>query len=178
MNGAAGLKFDGSLPPQLSCNDWFLNRPAGTVGIAPGATDIALDPQFCDLSAADAHLAASSPLASAPGCGLIGALGNGCGAVASLEAASIETAARFHAWPVPASGSVAFEIPVSAGNTQIEVFDVAGARRWQSTIASGATRLEWDRRESSGRRAAPGVYFARLKREGIEVAQMRLVLAE
>src|SRR6185436_15606091 len=64
MNGASGLKFDGSGSPALSCNDWFANRPAATVGIARGATDVSIDPQFCDLGTADVHLAARSPLLS------------------------------------------------------------------------------------------------------------------
>jgi hypothetical protein len=85
---------------------------------------------------------------------------------------------RFRAWPVPARGAIAFEIPPSAGATTVEVFDVTGARRWQADLPTGATRIEWDRHDGNGRTAASGVYFARLRRGGLESAAVRLVLAE
>ena len=83
-NGGYGLTWTGSLAPNLSCNDWFANT-AGDVASGPGATDLSVDPQFCNLPEEDVHLMATSPLANAPGCGQIGALGVGvgCGATAT-----------------------------------------------------------------------------------------------
>jgi len=64
--------------PTLSCNDWFANDGGATVGIAPSASDLAVEPGFCDLAGNDVQLMSDSPLLDAPGCGLIGALGRGC----------------------------------------------------------------------------------------------------
>ena len=64
--------------PNLSCNDWFANDGGATIGVSPAATDLAVDPLFCDLAADDVALRSDSPLLDAPGCGLIGALGKGC----------------------------------------------------------------------------------------------------
>ena len=64
--------------PTLSCNDWFANDGGATDGIAPSASDLAVEPGFCDLTRSDVQLMSNSPLLDAPGCGLIGALGKGC----------------------------------------------------------------------------------------------------
>jgi len=64
--------------PTLSCNDWFANGGGATVCLGPAATDLAVDPLFCDLAADDVQLRSDSPLLAAPGCGLVGALGKGC----------------------------------------------------------------------------------------------------
>jgi hypothetical protein len=182
-NDGPGLSYQGESgshegPPFLGCNDWFQNAGGAVVGMSAGATDLQLNPLFCDLPSADVHLASNSPLLSAAGCGLIGALGEGCVATAAVQGPSAMPVTRFRAWPVPATGAVAFDVPASSGPTSVEVFDVTGARRWQGEIAAGATRLDWDRRDSNGRSAAPGVYFARLRRAGAEVATTRIVLAE
>ncbi len=75
-----GLLAVRSEPLLVSCNDWFENREGATSGIAPSASDLAVDPLFCDVAHDNVHLAADSPLLDAPGCGLIGALGQGCAA--------------------------------------------------------------------------------------------------
>ena len=64
----------------LGCNDWFGNVAGAVSGADPGATDLALDPLFCDVTQGDVHLSALSPLLNAAGCGQIGALGQGCDA--------------------------------------------------------------------------------------------------
>jgi hypothetical protein len=73
-----GLLSVGSEAVPVSCNDWFANRGGAISGLSPAATDLAVDPLFCDLSADDVQLRSDSPLLDAPGCGLIGALGKGC----------------------------------------------------------------------------------------------------
>ncbi len=71
-------------PVQLGCNDYFANGLGPTDGIAVDATDVALDPMFCDMDSVDVRLTSHSPLASVPGCGTIGALAIGCGMTATL----------------------------------------------------------------------------------------------
>jgi hypothetical protein len=78
VNGKAGLEVVGGNPLALTCNDWFANTGGATSGVSPAATDLAVDPLFCDLAADDVQLRSDSPLLAAPGCGLIGALGKGC----------------------------------------------------------------------------------------------------
>jgi len=64
----------------LSCNDWFANGLGAVAGVAPGTTDLTVDPGFCDISQDDTHLSAGSPLLASSGCDTIGALGRGCDA--------------------------------------------------------------------------------------------------
>ena len=73
-----GLSYFGTDAPVLACNDWFGNTGGATSGTVPGTTDLAVAPGFCNLSADDVRLSAGSPLLDASGCGLIGALGQGC----------------------------------------------------------------------------------------------------
>jgi parallel beta-helix repeat protein len=174
FNAGAGIVILNGAPV-LGCNDWFGNGAGAVQGGAPGATDLALDPQFCGLAANDVHLAANSPLAGAPGCGLIGALGVGCGSVGAVEGRDEPTGLR--AWPVPARGAIAFDVPRVLGATHVEVFDVTGALCWRSAIPAGATHLEWDGREGAGGAAPAGVYFARVVRAGTPLGTVRLVLA-
>ncbi len=67
------------------CNDWYGNHVGSVSGIAPDATDLSVDPMFCDVSNADVRLNSSSPLlADSASCGQIGALGVGCGVTPTL----------------------------------------------------------------------------------------------
>ncbi len=85
-NGGFGLTWSGPVASVLSCNDWFANVAGVVNGLSPDPTDLAIDPDFCNLSANDAHLIAGSPLLDAPGCGWIGALGAGCTTTGALDA--------------------------------------------------------------------------------------------
>jgi hypothetical protein len=51
--------------------------------------------------------------------------------------------------------------PAAAGRT-VDLFDLAGRRVAQLTIAAGATSAVWDGRTATGRSAPAGVYFARV----------------
>jgi hypothetical protein len=80
-----GLRASGEVSGlQTSCNDWFANDSAAVVGVAPSATDLFVDPRFCDLDEHDVRLLDESPLVNAPGCGLVGALGVGCANTSTL----------------------------------------------------------------------------------------------
>jgi len=90
-SGGWGLLVSGTRI-QHACNDWFGNRAGAVSGVAPDTTDLSVDPQFCDVGSGDVRLDAASPLAAAPGCGPIGALGVGCGA--RLEMVTVEPEGR------------------------------------------------------------------------------------
>jgi hypothetical protein len=69
--------------PISECND-FWNNPDGDFRFyTPGPTDIFVDPEFCNPDAGDFTLSSTSPClpGNSNGCGLIGALGMGCGTV-------------------------------------------------------------------------------------------------
>jgi hypothetical protein len=81
--------------------------------------------------------------------------------------------------PAPASVAFALDLPAPA-SVELELYDLRGAR--VRTLADGAFpagrhRLEWDRHTAAGRRAASGVYFARLRVAG-ETRRLKLVLIE
>jgi hypothetical protein len=79
-NGRYGMEVTASDSVAVGCNDWFANAAGAVQGVAPSATDLALDPYFCGLANDDVRLASDSPLGDAAGCGRIGALGVGCSA--------------------------------------------------------------------------------------------------
>ncbi|MHC4696146.1 MAG: right-handed parallel beta-helix repeat-containing protein [Planctomycetota bacterium] len=83
-----GVYSDDYVPP-ISCNDLWNNLPSNYGGIIPDQTgangNISLDPLFCSVPAEDFSLQTGSPCLAAPGCGLIGALGEGCPPVSVEE---------------------------------------------------------------------------------------------
>ena len=76
--------------PTISCCDIFGNEDGDWIGCIADQYgingNISEDPLFCDPDAGDFHLHCTSPCAPAqqPDCGLIGALGVGCGATATV----------------------------------------------------------------------------------------------
>jgi parallel beta-helix repeat protein len=83
-NTGWGLAVPAGTRIALGCNDWFGNGLGSVDGVTPGATDLNVDPLFCDVDSADVRLDSGSPLVDAGGCGQIGALGVGCGVTATL----------------------------------------------------------------------------------------------
>jgi len=65
------------------CNVFWNNENAHTEGFVLSETDRVVDPLFCDTAAGDLTVSHTSPClpANSLGCGLIGALGQGCGTV-------------------------------------------------------------------------------------------------
>ncbi|HUK62891.1 MAG TPA: right-handed parallel beta-helix repeat-containing protein, partial [Dongiaceae bacterium] len=170
-----GLAWTGAAPAVFGCDDWYLNALGATSGIAPAASDLSVDPLFCDLAGDDVHLAAASPLLNAAGCGLIGALGQGCASPVGVALDPGGGTVRFAAAPLPARSGVLFSWGPGAGITRVEVFDLQGARRWSTTTEAGARSLRWDGRDERGSRLPAGVYFARRTSAGIE-EKTRVVL--
>jgi hypothetical protein len=161
-NMGPGLRWSGTGTPFLGCNDWFLNSGGATSGIAPGATDLAVDPLFCNLPADLVTLSAISPLVSASGCGRIGALGMGCTSPVTavpggITAAEIGLSVR----PLPASGGLLFSWSAEREDGWLQVYDVSGALRWSRAIEAGRRSLLWDGADATGTPLAPGTYFAR-----------------
>ncbi len=83
-NGGCGLLASGPGAALPSCNDWFGNSGGATSGVPVGATDLQVDPMFCDLALDDVHhVDSASPLLGAA-CGPIGAIEVGCATVQAL----------------------------------------------------------------------------------------------
>lgn len=85
-------------------------------------------------------------------------------------------------YPSPSRGPVTFDFALpAAGRVTLDVFDVTG-RRVRRLLdpgerAAGTHRARWDGRDDAGRRAAPGVYLARLTAAG-RVLERRLALLD
>lgn len=74
----AALKCFPGVGAIADCNDFWSN--AGDYdGCAAGPNDFYLDPMFCDPGRLDFHIDCQSPCVGRHGCGLVGALGVGCG---------------------------------------------------------------------------------------------------
>jgi len=174
-NSGYGLAWSGAVPIEMGCNDWYANIAGATSGLAPAATDLAVDPLFCNVPGDAVSLSSTSPLLNAAGCGLIGALGLGCNAVAAAPATTADRP-TFMVSPAPARGAVAFAWTPTRQPVRVEVFDVHGARRWEGTATPGARSLTWSGADSRGASLPAGVYFARGTIEGV-VYQTRVVLA-
>jgi hypothetical protein len=168
-----GLAVDPGVALGLSCNDWFGNPAGATIGLPPGATDLALNPIFCDLSVNDAHLAPGSPLVDAPGCGLIGALGAGCpgGPTAGVldAAAAPRGFVLARVGPVPTTGRIALELTLPrAATIEVTVHDVQGrtiARLAGGEWKAGRHAIEWNGEGARGR-VPPGLYLIRYRFPG------------
>lgn len=171
-NGLYALDWSGAGVATLGCNLAFGNR-AGTVrGAEATETDREGDPLFCNLPADDVHLGPGTAAILA-GCETAGALGPGC--ASSAGAGAGQPAAFLRVVPRPASTWLRFEwAPRSAG--RIEVFDVAGAKRWERALAAGQASLAWDLRDAAGRRLAPGLYFVRATWDGRALAERLVVM--
>ncbi len=171
-NSTYGLVWNGTGTPWLTCNDWYTNAAGPTLGVSPGATDIAANPLFCDLPSDNVYLSSSSPCASAGSCGQIGARSVSCGAPGAVPAPG-EAAVRFSVHPNPANGSV--EMSWSRGSipSRIEVFDLSGALRFRTDLPPEATAFRWT--NVAGAASPGGVYFVR-RTAGDVVEHARLVI--
>jgi predicted outer membrane repeat protein len=87
QGGAAIVVTSGSVTS--SCNVFWENEGGIGDGYTPGPTDREVNPLFCDPENEDLSLAENSPCLppQSGACGLIGALGRGCGAI-SVESRS------------------------------------------------------------------------------------------
>lgn len=166
FNQGAGIVVAGGAPA-TACNNVIGHTGPGWSGIAdPTGQDgnLALDPLFCDLAAGDLSLDAASPCLDAPGCGLIGALGIGCGsATAAPQATAGATPALLAtAFPNPANPAVTVRLSLAgAGGLRLTLHDLRG--RLVRTLLdeprpAGTLDVRWDGRDDAGRAVSSGVY--------------------
>ncbi|MBD3222655.1 hypothetical protein GF314_15580, partial [bacterium] len=174
--GVAGV----NATPIPSCNDVHGNGGANWIDLAdPTGSDgnLDVDPLFCDLPGGDLTLRDDSPCLDAPGCGLIGALGQGCEQQTAAPAVAAGPAVRAYPNPANPAATVRFELP-RAATVRLTLHDARGRRL--RTLASGPHpagihEVRLDGRDAAGRALASGIYLTRLATDR-EVVQGRLTL--
>ena len=160
---SVGLRRNGVGAIVLTCNDWIVNVSGATSGVPIGLSDVALNPQFCNRPLDIVTLALSSPVLNHPGCGLIGALGQGCVNPVAVDGRNESEALPLRVYPQPSNGIVRFSWPASSQGGRLEIYDAQGALRWSADVAPRASGVTWRQKETSGRTLPPGTYFARLR---------------
>ncbi|MEZ5064539.1 MAG: T9SS type A sorting domain-containing protein [bacterium] len=97
-----------------------------------------------------------------------------------VVAAPLDSGLELVARPNPARSSVAFDVRTPAGlRPELAIYDVAGRRVTALPIvtrADGSGCATWDALDASGRRVAPGVYFARVVAGTSETTRRVVVL--
>ncbi len=74
-----GLECQSGTAPVVTCSDVWANSAGNGICGVNGGGNFTADPQYCDPQVFELALRPSSPCLDRPGCGLIGALGLGCG---------------------------------------------------------------------------------------------------
>lgn len=80
--------------------------------------------------------------------------------------------------PVDTAANLSFTLPQTASAT-VNVFDLAGRKvttLLDETRGAGAHTLQWNRRDTAGRRVNAGVYFVRLETLGTQVSRKVIVV--
>jgi len=92
---AVGRGANGTIIP--SCNVFWQNLDGDAQGFELSETDHVVDPQFCDPVAGDYTVRDTSPCLPehSPGCGQIGAFGEGCGTVSVIPETWANIKSRF-----------------------------------------------------------------------------------
>ena len=157
---------------EIACTDI---DTTGIMILWPGLIDdscISEDPLFCDpmipaeapTTAGDYTLDAASPCLNAPGCGQIGAYGQGCDVYTTVtDAGSLPVRPLgLFVSPNPSTGEVTLRYTLpSTAPPSIRIYDIRG-RVVRFLETSGGGILTWDGRGASGERVAPGIYFVRI----------------
>ncbi len=179
----------GAAPELLHCNDVFSNVGTNYSGVDdPTGSDgnISVDPQFCDMEAGDFNVGSLSPCApeNSGGCGLIGALGDGCdGGLSPVDDPVGGVPVAFHVeqnFPNPfnPSTTIRFALP-SAAHTQVVIFDVAGRKvktLVDDMLSAQNHEATWTGRDDAGRSVSAGVYFYRVASGNhLSVGRMALI---
>lgn len=168
-----------SSTPTVSCSDLYGNQSGNGTGWINGGHNFTLDPLFCNLAGDNYRLQLNSPCAGgkhpegAWTCGntRIGALDPGCVA-AGVDEAETVSPLGLGVRPNPFSGSTAvmFEVP-RAGRLSLCIFDAGGriVRSLRDEIAlAGRYAVEWNGTDDQGRSLPSGVYFCRVRMNGLE----------
>jgi len=173
---------------QITCSDFFGNIGGDWVGYIADQEELhdnlAADPRFCSITEGDYHLAANSPCGpdSSSVCGLIGALGIGCGLVAVPEEAN-DIPLHFQLeqnYPNPFNPLTTIRFSLAESNlTTVCIFDTVG-RRIRTLLAehlpARTHEITWNGRDDSGHPVAAGIYFYQVISAGHEATgRMALV---
>ncbi len=183
---ANGVAASGE-PTVFSCNDVFGNAAADYSGMVdPTGTNgnIMEDPLFCDLAQGNYNVTAASPCDedNSGSCGLIGALGAGCG-LAPVPDPDSGTPIAFKVsqnFPNPfnPSTTIRFALPASA-HTRVVIYDLAGHKvktLVDDVMAAQVHDVVWTGRDDAGRSVSAGVYFYRVSSgEHFSVGRMALI---
>jgi C1A family cysteine protease len=190
-----GIYCTMSANPALSCSDVYGNAGGDALCGTDAGGNFSADPRVCNPAGGDYHLHPTSPCVRQESCGLVGALGIGCGLQEYLmdevmppgmtppgaaDQVSLELVPG--AKPDGRSGwaaEITYSIPMS-GRVLITVHDVLG--RCIRTLADadagrGRHSVTWDGADSRGARVASGVYFARMV-YGADVRTVRIVIVK
>jgi len=162
----------------LTCCDLYGNAGGDWVGNIAGQEGVngnfSADPMFCEPDSGDFHIAAASPCApdwSPPGCGLVGALGVGCG-LTTIADTGAEVPFRLYLGPAVPNPfnpitEISYGIPATGGPSRVtmNIYDALG-RRVTTLVDSeqgpGEYRVVWDGKDHKGSEVASGVYFYRI----------------
>jgi hypothetical protein len=168
----------------ITCNDVWDNLGGNYFSQCDrnGINDnFSLDPLFCNANARDLSLYLGSPCASwRTPCGLVGALGIGCG-VDGVNDGAVATAEPRLLPPVPnparAPATLRFELPTPAP-IHLTIYDATGrqvAVLADRAFEAGRQAIVWPARDAEGRALPSGVYFLELASKGWRHVQ-RIVL--
>ena len=161
--------MSGTVTP--SCNDvWNSGSDWGGMDDPTGLDgNISADPEFCDVAGGKFDIKTTSPCDpdNNVGCGLIGALGDGCDIVSNVDLpdeTQVPTVFRVDQNvpnPFNPLTKIRFNLPYD-GYTEVAIFDIKGRR--VSTLVSDHLKadrheVEWAGRDDRGRAVAAGVYF-------------------
>ncbi len=177
QNGGAGFRYVSPFAGAFANNDAWQNYGPEYAGLTPNATNLALDPVFCDLVNGDLTLSAGSPFAPGSAFGWAGAYGVGCD-TELLDAPPLADATSLTARPNPARGVITFALPGRANAGAIEVLDVQGRRVWRAPIDAGASIVQWRGEREGGARAGAGIYWVRLNRGDAGAQTKRFIWLE
>jgi len=179
-NAGGGVALSsGTLMP--TCNNVFGNSGSPWIGLAdPTGSDgnFSVDPFFCDLEAGDLSLRNDSPCLDAPGCGLVGALGEGCGGGVSVgdTPSSLPPVVAF---PNPFNPRVTLRAHLDGGPVRLSIHDVRGRLvrvLVEADRPAGTLEAVWDGRDARGRGMSSGVYSYRLETvRGVATGRLTLL---
>jgi Right handed beta helix region/FlgD Ig-like domain len=164
--------------PIFNCVDVFGNTGGDALDGTTGVNNFSLDPMFCDAPNGNFEVDALSPCAPGNhpdgagvcGDGLIGAKGAGCGQAVD-EPTLGKSLVLFGNTPNPfRNGTViSFALP-EAKQISLEVFDMTGRQVVQlhdGLLDAGEHAISWNGNTAGGETASSGVYFYRIKADGV-----------
>jgi len=169
----------------IACSVPDLARVSGAIdAIEYGSGNVYGDPRFCDpivwedvpTTGGDFTLYVTSPAANSPLCGLIGALGVGCGGTPVEIGPTAPTSFALRPLspnPFREATAIRWEVPRRVP-VEIGVYEVSG-RKIRTLVKGargpGAGVERWSGHDDTGKHVSAGVYFVRMTAPGFEMTQ-------